>query len=108
LTQTQASEVLTTILSSRQTAARDHFLRLAVDYAHIRAEWALGSREDRAGRNVGRTAAHNAMIAACDALALAMDEAGEDGSWRPDVGSDRRDVGDFACQVHCLLGIAAR
>jgi hypothetical protein len=108
LTQNQAAEILTTILSSRRAEARDMFLRLAVDYAHIRAEWALGSRGERAGRNAGRTAAHDAMIAACDALAQAMGEAGEDDSWRPDVGADRREVGDFACQVHCLLGIAAR
>ncbi len=108
MTQTQASEILTGILASKRREARDQFLRLAVEYAHIRAEWPLLPEEERHRRNSARTHAHNALITACNALAHAMHKAGEDGSWREDVGTDRKDIGDFACQVHCLLGISAR
>ncbi len=108
MTQTQAAEHLATILTTRAEDARDRFLRLAVDYAHIRAEWRLVEREERHRRNADRTRAHDALIAATDALARAMDEAGEDAGWRAEVGTDRKDIGDFACQVHCLLGIMAR
>ncbi|MBI5836344.1 MAG: hypothetical protein HZB25_03780 [Candidatus Eisenbacteria bacterium] len=108
MTQVRAAELLTSILSSSCTEARAAYLRLAVDYAHIRAEWALSARDVRAARNDGRTKVHNALIEATDALARAMGKAGEDDSWRAEVGHDRRDIGDFACQVHCLLGIMSR
>jgi hypothetical protein len=108
VTQTEAADILAILLSTREREALGRFLELAVEYAHIRAEWRLVTSEARMARNTGRTAAHDAMIAACDDLARAMGAAGEDDTWRPAVGTDRRDVGDFACQVHCLLGISAR
>jgi len=37
-----------------------------------------------------------------------MGKAGEDNSWRMKLGDDRKDLGDFACYLHCLLGILSR
>lgn len=32
---------------------------------------------------------------------------GEDITWRKTLGDDRKIIGDFACYVHCILGIQA-
>ena len=63
----------------------------------------------RTDRKTGaeRIAAHEALIDACDILSRAMGRSGEDNSWRRLLGDDRREVGDFACFVHCNLGLRA-
>ena len=55
-----------------------------------------------------RTRAHNALIDCCNILSRNMRTAGEDNSWRVALGDDRKAIGDFACLLHCLLGISAR
>ena len=55
-----------------------------------------------------RTAAHDRLIDACNILSRQMAKEGEDNSWRADLGEDRRRIGDFACMLHCLLGLRAR
>ena len=37
-----------------------------------------------------------------------MAKVGEDIEWRREVGDDRKTIGDFACLLHCVLGIQAR
>jgi hypothetical protein len=89
-------------------ALRADLLALAVHYAHIRAEWRLAVRQERAGMDGTRRQAHNAVIEACDELSHACARAGRDRAWRRALGEDRREIGDFACHLHCLLGIEAR
>jgi len=55
-----------------------------------------------------RTRAHNAFISACDILSRNMAESGEVHTRRTVIGQDRKDIGDFACLVHAVLGIMAR
>jgi tetratricopeptide (TPR) repeat protein len=45
---------------------------------------------------------------ACNILSRAMNERGKDISWRAQLGQDRREIGDFACYIHCILGLSAR
>lgn len=63
----------------------------------------LSSREQRIEMDQRRRLAHNTFIDACN-----MGAEGEDNSWRADLGDDRKIIGDFACFVHCFLGIEAR
>lgn len=58
--------------------------------------------------DAGRTRAHNAFIDACNILSRQMARPGEDVAWRARLRSDRKILGDFACYLHCLLGLKAR
>ncbi len=87
---------------------RRDFYNKAVDYALIRAQWQLSSREQRIDMDQRRRLAHNAFIDACNILSRNMGAEGEDNSWRADLGDDRKIIGDFACYIHCFLGIEAR
>jgi len=79
----------------------------AVRYARLRTDWQLTDIEERKGMDSHRTATHDALIDACNVLSRNMAKAGEDASWRAAM-NDRKEVGDFACYIHCLLGLAAR
>ncbi len=37
-----------------------------------------------------------------------MAKAGEDVAWRTVLGEDRKNIGDFACYLHCILGLRSR
>lgn len=100
------------LLSLRDHTAADDLLQdlieAAVRYARLRVDWALRDREGRAALDPTRTAAHNALIDSCNILGRAMVRAGEDASWREALGDDRKVIGDMACHLHCVLGVAAR
>ena len=108
----RAEQVAELLLSLRGTTTADELLRdlidAAVRYARVRVDWCLGNREDRLELESTRTAAHNVLIGACNALSRAMMRANEDNEWRASLGSNRQVIGDMACHLHCLLGLAAR
>lgn len=83
-------------------------LDVAVRYARIRVDWALREQEERFALDAARTAAHEVLIDSCNILSRAMLRAGESNEWRAHLGSDRKRIGDVACHVHCLLGLAGR
>jgi hypothetical protein len=93
--------------SSCQSLVRD-LLDSAVAYARIRTTWALAAFEERREQSGVRTRAHNALIDYCNVVSRSMAAAGEDNSWRVELGDDRRVIGDFACYLHCILGLNAR
>ena len=100
-----------TLKAIRATLAEDQvrsLLASAVRYAHIRAEFRLPRAEERSDRNSERTAAHNSFIDSCNAASRAMATKGADVEWRRALGHDRHVLGDFACMIHCVLGIEAR
>jgi len=80
----------------------------AVRYAQMRADWALANSDARMQMDDARKAAHNALIDSCNILSRSMASKQLDVSWRKDLGTDRKDIGDFACYLHAMLGIAAR
>jgi hypothetical protein len=86
---------------------RELYLK-ALDYARIRAEWVVSSREQRLEMDQRRRLAHNAFIDACIILSRNMGSNGGDNSWRAELGDDRKNIGDFACYIHCFLGMEAR
>lgn len=93
---------------SRLNACKRNFFDLAIRYARIRADWRLADRNQRDRRNEERTRAHNAWIDACHILSRQMQSQGLDNSWREELGVDRLGIGDFACYIHCILGLRAR
>lgn len=95
-------------LSSRlKPLQRDLYMK-ALSYARIRAEWAVSSREQRLEMDQLRRLAHNSFIDALNILSRNFAAAGEDNSWRAELGDDRKVIGDFACYLHCFKGIEAR
>ena len=80
----------------------------AVRYAGIRAEWALASSEERRAQSERRTRAHDALIEAFNILSLDIAKCGTEPNWRRDLGVNRKGIGDFACSLHCFLGLSAR
>lgn len=79
----------------------------AIKYAVIRTEWMVSDRQKRNEMDKVRTSLHNSFISSCSALSRFMkDRIGY--SWMDKIGADRKDIGDFACYIHCILGIQAR
>jgi len=87
---------------------RGHFVDQAIRYARIRTDWQRADAGDRQDIDEARTRAHNALIDAANILSRAMSKEELDCSWRQRLGNDRRTIGDFACFLHCFLGLAAR
>src|SRR5512136_2064342 len=87
---------------------RREFFGKAVAYAQVRVAWQLATPAERVQMDVQRRAIHNSFIEACDALCENMRQEGEDVSWRKELGSNRQEIGDFACYIHLVLGLVAR
>jgi len=81
---------------------------VAVKYAQLRVEWFLSNEKKRLEIDIERTRTHDALISACDSLSRYMAKRGANSSWRKIIGTDRREIGDFACYLHYWLGIKAR
>jgi len=103
-----ASEIYEAIRRSQWTSLADDLVGAAVKYARIRTDWALSSVDERRVMDEARSRAHTAFIDCCNILSRNMAKSGEDNSWRTALGDDRKKIGDFACQLHCLLGIQVR
>lgn len=89
-------------------ALRRQWLEAAVRYAEIRVAWWQAPGPERAALDAPRTAAHDSFIDACNILSRAMAAAGESNRWRAEIGTERGEIGDFACLLHAVLGLRAR
>jgi hypothetical protein len=96
------------LTDSRCQDSFDELIDAAMCYAQIRVEWLRAEPASRSDVDATRSRAHDAFIDTCDIMSRQMDLAGEDNTWRAAIGTDRRDIGDFACRLHCVLGILAR
>jgi len=103
-----ASEIWRQIRTTGLADLRDELVETAIRYARLRVDYLVVHNAQRPGLETERTACHNALIAQCDILARNMAGRGEDASWRSLLGQDRKTIGDFACFLHCLLGLSAR
>ena len=108
LSQPAAREVLTEIEASSLDDLKRQLLAAATRYARVRVDWWLTDAEGRRDMDRARRLAHEALIDSCNILSRNMAKAGEDNSWRARLGDRRKVIGDFACHVHCFLGIKAR
>ena len=83
-------------------------VKLAVDYARRRTDWQLVHIEARIRMDEARTIAHDAFIGSCNSLARYLGRIDRDTSWRDMLTEDRKEIGDFACYIHAMLGVEAR
>lgn len=96
------------LMKSQHRQLVNSLLKLAVRYARLRVDWLMSDAEDRKEMDPERTAAHNAFISSCDILSRNMLNSGENASWRNQIGSDRKAIGDFACMLHAVMDLMAR
>ncbi len=101
-------QILSQLKSSILQGLSDKLIHSAIRYARIRVDWMLLPLEQRIELAEERTIAHNAFISSCDILARNMVKQGEEISWRKQIGSDRKEIGDFACWIHLIMGLKAR
>jgi hypothetical protein len=104
----KATQIAYEIGKSKQAEKRLELFRKAADYARIRVDWQLSSPEQRLNMDEARRRLHDAFIEDCDSMSRIMEAEGEDISWRAELGDDRKDIGDFACYIHLVLGLVAR
>lgn len=104
----RASEIWQQIGTSSEGRLCRTLVEKAVRYARIRVDWQLTPKAERQDLEQTRTLAHNSLIDACNILSRAMQKAGDDIAWRYELGDDRKEIGDFACYLHAILGVAAR
>lgn len=104
----KATRIAYTIGNSRLIVFRMALFRKAADYARMRVDWQLSTPEERLLMDGARTKSHDAFIEACDMMSRCMEDEKEDFSWRADLGKDRKEIGDFACYLHLILGLVAR
>ncbi len=107
MTYDEAQAAYKSIVASSLTDLRDDLLGLAVSYARIRTDWRRSDNAQRQEMDRHRSLTHNAFIDSCNILSRNQLKIGEDNSWRSELGSDRRVLGDFACLIHCFLGLEA-
>ena len=84
------------------------FLKKAAKYTGVRCEWEWMSREEKLAEDAGRSRIHNGVIDALNILARIAEKEGVDSSWREQLGDARKRIGDFACFVTYMTGIANR
>lgn len=104
----RAEQVLEGIEATTLDKLKQGLMEAAVRYAHERALWQLAAPKERAERDIGRRAAHNAPIDACDILSRNMAKQGESVAWREALTDQRKEIGDFACFLRAILGVRAR
>ena len=104
----EVEEIYQSIRGTKYSSLADDLVNAAVRYARMRTDWALSSIDQRKGMDNERSRSHTAFIDCCNILSRNMAKAGENNSWRERIGDDRKALGDFACQLHYLLGIMAR
>lgn len=104
----EARSILGHLERSAHAPLARQLVEAAVRYAGRRVEWDLASPPERVALDPARTAAHDAFIDACNILSRAMAASGEDNAWRRAIGLERGEIGDFACLLHCVVGLRAR
>ncbi|MDD3743496.1 MAG: hypothetical protein PHX54_07750 [Lentimicrobiaceae bacterium] len=96
------------LLESRHKGLVDSFIKKAIRYARLRVDWYQSDTPSRVQLDAERTRAHDAFIDACNILSRNMIKIGENAEWRLKLGNNRKDIGDFACMLHAVIGIKAR
>ena len=103
-----AQRIFEEIRASQLTRLKRELLLSAIGYATIRVDLQMADRESRRQMGRRRGNAHDAFIDACNILSREMIKSEEDASWRGVLGADRKVIGDFACYIHCILGLLSR
>ncbi len=84
------------------------FVKKAAEYAYVRGMWEYMDREKRTETDISRSLKHEGLITSINVLARIAGNEGIDNSWREELGGERKRIGDFACFVTYITGIANR
>lgn len=114
----EAGRIYTCLIDNANTEDEDFeelwedFVKVAVRYADIRANWRLISRAQRMETDDARTACHDSVISHLNAVTRCMEMQGWDTGWRDELGRDerlhRKRIGDFACYIAYVYSLIAR
>ena len=104
----EAKEIYEQFQKSRYQPLVKPLIKNAINYSRLRVEWLLMDMDSRIEMDDERSLAHNSFISSCNALARNMKVGDEDAAWRIKIGSDRKDIGDFAVLLVAVMGIKAR
>ena len=84
-------------------------LKRAARYAAVRANWNFLSREEKSNTDESRTIKHDSFIRSLDILSRYQQKLNMyHDNWREALGTDRKDIGDYACYLAMFAGINAR
>lgn len=108
MTVNKVEQIVRQIKSSQHKGLVERLIHSAIRYARIRVDWMLLPLEKRLELEEERTIAHNAFISSCDILDRNMATQGEDNFWRTMIGTDRKEIGNFACWIHLIMGLKGR
>jgi len=100
-----AFQAFQSVQDSKLSILKNSLFKAAIRYAEIRVQWQFLNKDERAEINQERTAAHNRFIDCCNILSKQQSIIYEDNGWRNNIGIDRKLIGDFACYLHCFIGI---
>jgi hypothetical protein len=103
----KAVQLLSEIESSKLSGLKKSFYSAAIKYAKIRMDY----YEDTSGRPALeqlRTLSHNVFIDECNILSRNMLKNNEDATWRKELGTDRKEIGDFACFIALFKAFEVR
>jgi len=103
-----ALKAFTTVQNSKLGETRKSLYKAAVHYATIRAEWEFLDNEDRMDQDPGRTATHNRFIDCCNTFVREQSRIGVDNTWYSTINHDLQLISDWACYLHCFIGIDNR
>lgn len=89
------------------------FLSSIRDYAQMRGNWLLLSREEKIEIDKTRTMFHDSVITHINMMRKYLESLGKDTRYfdvleSEDAKIERKKIGDFACIVFCIMGIEAR
>ncbi len=94
-------------------ALKTNFIEKAVDYARIRTDWYFMDIDSKRDKDNGRTKKHNALIESIKSIYNYMKSNDMNVNWYEELPdyrspSGRKEWGDFACYIHCYIGILQR
>ncbi len=93
------------ITASKLIDLKEDLVEKGIQYARIRTDWHLSDLEKRKEMDQRRSISHDVFIDSCNILSRNMEKNGEEISWRMELGNNRKEIGDFACYLHCILGL---
>jgi hypothetical protein len=108
MTLEQAKKIYNKIISSNLVGLKSELINAGIRYAKIRTDWTSMTDDEKRNNEELRTRTHNVLIDACNILSREMIKHNEDAGWRFELGNDRREIGDFACYLHLILGLSSR
>lgn len=86
----------------------DELLEKCFNYAMMRMNWSLYTREEKMDKDSLRTSRHDTVITSFNMLSRYLEMNGKKAGWREKLGENRKCIGDFACYLAFIQAINNR